>query len=1301
MKVRSRILLQFVSVLMLGTLYAGTTCTDGIMHARPVKDGKAPVIDGKLDDWDLSGVVRCWNAEAYAESQNCSLALMYDNEGLYLGYKMTLPGRAAFNPNRPQDRYWNGDLVQFRLCLDPKMPYPLPNASRKDANSPYKKNPIVNCVNIWKNSRNGTDYMCFSPGALFDLPSYLSPEGSELKIIAEGETLVAEAKIPWKALGVESGKSPFAKGEKMPAIFDIKWYPGKDGFYTAAVFHSDPGAFAFLNQSTWGLIAFDEEGSPAPAAVPTYAEIAAKARQGASAASREGARIAFTLPRKAKVSVNILDEKGGVIRELAGGELREAGEVEYFWDGRDALGFPCETGKTYRWGAYAHDGIDVTYFGTVGTSGEPPYETPDGKGCWGADHGPAIAAAADETGRYFVWHGAEAGKAIVKTDFDGHTVWRSTPFVAGCYGYFTAATAKDGILYLVTKMSAGTGKASQEYGLVRVDVKTGDFMLYPDNKGIANLGMATEGAALPPNSAIRDEFAFNCAGLAVIGDEVFAGDYVGGCIRVADAKTGKVLRQIPCTGVRGLTATEDGELLAACWPAAVVSIDPKTGAAKTLLSADDGLEMPYGIAADKDGAIYVTDLGDSQQVKKYKKNWFGKWRLDWTFGKKGGRKLLGKIDFEGLSFPFGLVADCKGGLTITEAATPKIIRVIDAKTREERHRWFGYTAYSASNVPDCDDPLVNYYSLSGPDTFARARIPAQGGAGYPDACWDFVKEGFGATGCGFNTMTMPQIFRAKNGSKYFVTDSPTDYRDIGRPMIVCRIDGDTVIPAAAVLGDEKKRKTFWLWSDENGDGLIQENELSKKVDHVEGREFYAGDGNGVMYVDDNFTLFLATQDNFIVGVPFKEFTACGAPKWDIDKAYIAIPQVEPDIKGRLWTGWRAGILGTRRDSAGNFFTAVNCSPKYVTPEYTKYMHQGMGHTADMGAVFIVRHDAKGNFVWRVGRKAVGGIRDGEMLHHWCIAGMVGDEYIVVASEWGVFTIYTADGYYVDRLFDAPGIPGRGIPYSFGGEDFSGRIQYFADRNEVWAYNAGHAFRVMGFDKGRVKGEWRSSGEVTLKKILPLVFPGSKERSLSQVKLAKKDGKVVFTAHVADGSPLVNVAHVAANLFKGGDAVGFQMGPSTAYKEIPMRRPDGRHEGFVRILAARVEGKDRVFAFAPFVAEGAVKKPIDYATPAGGMSAFEFVDEVPEATVTFKVDADGKGYAAQIEVPESFLAGVGLSLANPVYFDAEALFSGDGGRGLQTVRREWLHTPDSSAATMVDDVPTESRLRPEGWKRVEW
>lgn len=310
--------------------------------------------------------------------------------------------------------------------------------------------------------------------------------------------------------------------------------------------------------------------------------------------------------------------------------------------------------------------------------------------------------------------------------------------------------------------------------------------------------------------------------------------------------------------------------------------------------------------------------------------------------------------------------------------------------------------------------------------------------------------------------------------------------------------------------------------------------------------------------------------------------------------------------------------------------------------------------------------------------------------------MIGDNYVVVGSEWGVFTVYTTDGFYVDRFFDAPGLPGRGIPYSFGGEDFSGMLRYFPERDEVWAYNSGHTFRVLGFEKGRVKGEWRTSGDLKLEKVLPLVFPGAKERALTAVKLARQKGNVVFTAHITDDTPLVNVARGAADVFKGGDAVGFQMGPAKAPKELPERKPSGRKIGFTRILAAQVEGAPRVFAFKPFVEKGE-KKPVEYMTPAGGTSAFEFVGEVAEATVSLVKDADGKGYSVRIEVPESFFE---LDFAKDVYFDAEALFSGDGGRGLQTVRREWLHTPDSSEATMVDDVPTEARLRPKDWVRME-
>ena len=84
---------------------------------------------------------------------------------------------------------------------------------------------------------------------------------------------------------------------------------------------------------------------------------------------------------------------------------------------------------------------------------------------------------------------------------------------------------------------------------------------------------------------------------------------------------------------------------------------------------------------------------------------------------------------------------------------------------------------------------------------------------------------------------------------------------------------------------------------------------------------------------------------------------------------------------------------------------------------------------------------------------------------------------------------------------------------------------------------------------------------------------------------------------------------------------------------------------------------------------------------------------PTATIAFTVDADGKAYRAEIAVPQSFFE---LDFSQKVFADAEVLLSGEGGRGLQTVEKAYLHTPDSSSVLMVDDVPTEARMHPHGW-----
>ena len=243
---------------------AADFCTSGIANAVPVKDGTAPVIDGRLDDWDLSGEEVTWIADLLAEDQHCRLNFMYDDAALYVGVRMALYDHELTNGNRPEDRYWLGDLVQLRLSTDRTLPYPLPgkfaDSRRRTTASCYVKNDKVTCVNLWKNSSDGKDFLYVTPGANFDLPGVKQPRGSAMKAVAGDRTLTIESRIPWSALGVRDGKCPFKPGDRMPACVDIKWNPGTDGHYTAAIYRVDPGAFAFLNLQHWGQIEFLAKG---------------------------------------------------------------------------------------------------------------------------------------------------------------------------------------------------------------------------------------------------------------------------------------------------------------------------------------------------------------------------------------------------------------------------------------------------------------------------------------------------------------------------------------------------------------------------------------------------------------------------------------------------------------------------------------------------------------------------------------------------------------------------------------------------------------------------------------------------------------------------------------------------------------------------------------------------------------------------------------------------------------------------------------------------------------------------------
>jgi hypothetical protein len=194
-----------------------------------------------------------------------------------------------------------------------------------------------------------------------------------------------------------------------------------------------------------------------------------------------------------------------------------------------------------------------------------------------------------------------------------------------------------------------------------------------------------------------------------------------------------------------------------------------------------------------------------------------------------------------------------------------------------------------------------------------------------------------------------------------------------------------------------------------------------------------------------------------------------------------------------------------------------------------------------------------------------------------------------------------------------------------------------------------------------------------------------DTTLATAQVAYDAGTLYARIHVVEDSPLKNGADSLGMIFKGGDAVGLDLGPAGA-RQAPVL-------GDVRLLAAVIDGAPRLVAMKPLTA--LEKHPDHYFTPAGGDRKFDFVGGVPGGRATLTPDADGKGYTALLAVPRSFLE-VALRPGATLAAEIEVLLSGPGARGLQTVSRNYLFSPRRTETTMTDDLPTEAWIYPQYW-----
>ncbi len=1316
---RNKAILFLLFITIFSSKVHAVDFTNGLTKAVPVKNGIPPVIDGKLGDWDLSYMEPCYASEQTVARLHGEWALMYDNNALYVAGRMSLPGRPYKNEAMPTDAFWQYDLFAFRLSADPNLPYPITHEQGE-------KNNRIAHVSVWKNTDNGQNYLDIVHGIRRNMGTTVNPTGSKVAFQTDGTSeYTVEMAIPWSALNVPDGKNPFKPGDKTAFVFDSRWFGGTT--FSACV-RQNPGDFAYLNPGTWGQIEFCAT-SPGVRQRPTMEQVIAEVKAKNSQVATVGVPIEIAVTEDSmEISVNIIDEAGKVIRELAGGEKCSKGTYTTYWDGYDAWGKPVKPGK-YKWGAYFHKGLEARYAGSVGTSGMPAYNTPDGKGAWGGDHSNPVDCTSDDSGFYFLWPVAEAGKAIVKTDYNGKVLWRKTPFVRGGWGpLYTLAT--DGKYLYVTlgesKVGDTPGSVKHTTYLFKMDAANGTLLTWDDNMAdraifSANLAkMPVSLSPMPIDFGKKTEnqepgIAYNpdCMGIAVAHGKVYMPSNNLGKIFIVNSMTGKIESGLECAGVRGINFDASGNLFAVSAPLGkkpkVVRFEKGKGKEKVVVS--DNLEVPYDVAIDNKGQIYISDQGNSHQVKVFS----AKGKMISSIGKKGGRPWQGKYDQAALLNPTGLSIDHKGYLLVTESSLPKVFSRFSIPDGKLQNRWFGPGIYWQSTWPMPDDPKHVFYMLT--KGIGRARVKGPNEVGVPDSYWNLNHTPYSFAGNLESFLPQPEIVKASNGNLYLVKDSKT--------QAVMLLGNDLLRPVSTWNWLEKEQR-LEAWIDGNGDGLKQENEIHRIDRTADGKQIPTlAQATSSFHMESNGDLYFITQGNSILKIPCKKFLSNGLIEWDLQNSTFAVSEVLPGAK-KLPTGYRTGILGVRLDNQKNLYTVFNTKTAgnggpydFPSEKVAKNRLEGLGHTAEFNVVKFAKYGPQGNLLWMAGRKATAGAKAGEMYHFWNLAGLVNDKYVAGGSEWGQIYFYTHDGFFVDAIMNNPADAPAPGPYTFGGETSGARVQYFPALDELWAYSSGKAYHVKGFKDGKMEGEKRVYGTIAIDKtyekvshavdsVHSLKIVATKGdlitglngwgdiasakvehngRELATVQLAYDNKNLYCRMDVIDASPMENKTDQAQLFFKGGDIAGILLGTG--------REPDSPGQGDIRIAAVMMQGIPKLMAMKQKTS--GKKASFEYYTPAGGRVVFEYVGEVPGGQLT--MGKTQNGYVATFAVPLSFLE-FDLMHGTNLRGDIDLRYSGNGQRGVQAVSRNYLFTPDNTQTTMTDDIPTEARFYPQYWGKIE-
>ncbi len=580
-------------------------------------------IDGKLDDWDMSGEILTYECLEFADKRYARTAMMYDKDYLYVSayFKDTTPMHHSVDGRVDADRGWDGDALQLKLINDPAVGYPFvlkePRPVGRDIQIWYCDVPGRNepqmCIHTLLINPNG-ELKWVDP-----LWNYFGADTQTAFQKFDGAYLL-ESRIAWARLGMPG---PPAAGSKLAFSTQHLWGNDAGSHYATSVndVNAPGGGFTYQRAGGWGYMLFEPTGHLARAReeLPKPIEVA------------KTLSFTYTLPTAGAVSIGVFDAKGQLVRTLLTAAPRPAGTITEPWDGLNDFNDVLPAGK-YTFKALTSHGFKQEFVASVLNSGTPPWSTADGTGSWGMVGYPVdIACTADRV--YLLWGGGEGGNNVQACDREGKKLWGVDPYAGYSNGGADALVTDGKKLYI-----------AQGVGITMHDARTGTPVNFHGEK---------RGIPIPGGGITE---------LTLLNGHLFV--LAKGTIHEIDIDKAEIVHTFPVGEALGLqVAPGKDPALLFVRAGALCRLDLTSGAVRDLFPVELG--KPYSLAVAPDGTrVYISDMGRMQMdIRIY--SYPGGKALGYV-GKPGGRPAIGKFDQNGLFMPGRMAFDSAGRLWVAE-----------------------------------------------------------------------------------------------------------------------------------------------------------------------------------------------------------------------------------------------------------------------------------------------------------------------------------------------------------------------------------------------------------------------------------------------------------------------------------------------------------------------------------------------------------------------------------------------------------------------------------------------------------